>query len=181
MVTVRPASWPDDLPAVSAMDTSFDTDRVYRVIRADLSFLLQEEPIAPPLRKRYAVQPQDAEERGRCQCAWVAEVGGSVVGFAAAEAVAWNRRVVIHHLYVAPSSRGRGVGTRLLAAVEAYGRSTGARCLWLETQNVNYPAVRFYRRAGFRMCGLDESLYDPASPEGDEIALFLMRSLPHGD
>jgi ribosomal protein S18 acetylase RimI-like enzyme len=38
------------------------------------------------------------------------------------------------------------------------------RCLWLETENVNYPAIGFYRRAGFRLCGLDDILYRPGDP-----------------
>lgn len=38
---------------------------------------------------------------------------------------------------------------------------TAARCLWLETQNVNYPAVQFYLRLGFELCGLDQTLYAP--------------------
>ena len=53
----------------------------------------------------------------------------------------------------------------------------GARCLWLETQNTNYPAIQFYQHVGFRLCGLDESLYDPAGPGRNEIALFFVREL----
>jgi hypothetical protein len=36
-----------------------------------------------------------------------------------------------------------------------------AACLWLETRNVSYPAVQFYLRMGFQLCGLDQSLYRP--------------------
>jgi len=44
---------------------------------------------------------------------------------------------------------------------------------------VNYPAIQFYRRLGFRLCGLDETLYRPddsASVPG-EVALFFARDL----
>jgi ribosomal protein S18 acetylase RimI-like enzyme len=54
-----------------------------------------------------------------------------------------------------------------------------ARCLWLETQNINYPAVQFYRRMGFRLCGLDETLYRPGMPGllPAEVALYFSRDL----
>ena len=58
-----------------------------------------------------------------------------------------------------------------------FARSAGARCLWVETQNVNYPAIQFYRQVGFQLCGLDESLYDPEGPGRNEIALFFAREL----
>jgi ribosomal protein S18 acetylase RimI-like enzyme len=64
-----------------------------------------------------------------------------------------------------------------MRSVVAYARHAGARCVWLETRNVNYPAVRFYRRPGFRRCGLDERLYDRATPGREEIALFLALDL----
>ena len=81
---------------------------------------------------------------------------------------------------VAPQHRGGGLGRALLNAVVALAHSTGARCVWLETQNINYAAIQFYRRAGFRLCGLDESLYDPQSPVGGEVALFFVRELETG-
>lgn len=80
------------------------------------------------------------------------------------------------HLYVSAPVRGRGLGAALLDALVQRARSAGARCLWVETQNVNYPAVQFYVANGFSLCGLDQSFYDPIEHPG-EIALFLARTL----
>src|SRR5262249_55920874 len=102
---------------------------------------------------------------------------GALVGFAAARHETWNRRVVVLHLYVAAGHRGRGIGRALIDHLDGFARTVGARCLWLETQNVNYPAIQFYRRLGFRLCGLDESFYDPAGPAAGEVALFFVREL----
>jgi hypothetical protein len=49
--------------------------------------------------------------------------------------------------------------------------------MWVETQNINIPAIQFYQRAGFRFCGLDEALYDPEEPGRHEVALFWVREL----
>ena len=179
MFVIRPARWPQDMHALSALDTSFFTDTVYRVAQDGLSFRLLEENATPPLQKQYPFDPSDPEERANWGHAVVAEAEGRLVGFAAAQYIAWNRRAVIWHLYVAPDSRGRGIGTGLLDSVDDFARDLGARCLWLETQNVNVPAVRFYLRSGFMLCGLDTSLYNPDGSAGGEAALFFARPV-HG-
>ena len=50
-----------------------------------------------------------------------------------------------------------------------------ARVLWVETQDVNFPAITFYRRVGFEVCGFDSTLYD--GKEAGEVAVFLSRGL----
>src|SRR3954466_9280690 len=51
---------------------------------------------------------------------------------------------------VTESSRGMGVGRRLLAQVIEEARASGARRLYLETNHVLTPAIRLYERMGFR-------------------------------
>ncbi|MCC7596176.1 GNAT family N-acetyltransferase [Janthinobacterium sp. FW305-129] len=74
----------------------------------------------------------------------VAERDGIVAGFAAVytgDAPAY----FLHHLYVHPAHGGRGIGTRLLAAVAArFGPH-----LSLKTQLSNGGARRLYARAGW--------------------------------
>ncbi len=78
---------------------------------------------------------------------------------------------------MAPAQRGRGIGQTLLAAVTNYALRVGARCLWLETSSVNYPAIQFYRRKGFAWCGLAQTLYAPDGAAAGETALFFARDL----
>ena len=63
--------------------------------------------------------------------------------------------VNIHDLYVAEGQRGRGVGWRLLEAVEAKARALGCCKLTLETQERNHPALRLYERFGFAAAHYD--------------------------
>ncbi|HZT40824.1 MAG TPA: GNAT family N-acetyltransferase [Chthonomonadaceae bacterium] len=177
MLTIRPAQWPHDVAVLSGLDTSFVTERIYRPIREELSFRLIEERVSPPHHKQYAFHPDDPTERQNWDYTAIAEEEGKLAGFMAAQYVSWNRRVVLWHLYVTPSYRHLGVGTRLLAALEPFARSTKARCLWLETQNTNYPAIQFYRRCGFTFCGFDETLYDPEILPNEEVALFFARPI----
>ena len=71
---------------------------------------------------------------------WVAEAGGTPVGFVAF-ARGW-----VNHLYVAPAFQRRGLGRRLLELAKA---SCPALQLW--AFEANAPAIAFYRREGFRV------------------------------
>lgn len=177
MFEPRPLRWPDDRGPLLALDTSFTTERVYRVERAGDSFALVEARAEPPLRKSY---PLADEIDALAQMDWVRVVegaDGAIVGVAAVRVEKWNRRAVLQHLYVAPHRRGAGVGRALVAEALAEARRVGARCLWAETQTVNFDAVRFYLSAGFVWCGLDTSLYDPAEVGEGEVALFFSRDV----
>ena len=177
MLTIRSARWPQDAEALSSLDTSFVTERIYRPVREAMAFRLEEQTLETPLQKQYPFNPADASERKNWDYAVLAESDGNLAGFAAAEFTPWNRRVVLWHLYVMPAFRGKGVGTRLLAAVNTFAQSVQARCLWLETQNVNYLAIQFYLHSGFAFCGFDETLYDAKSLAQEEVALFFARQV----
>jgi ribosomal protein S18 acetylase RimI-like enzyme len=169
--------WPGDLAALEALDTSFTTDRVYRVRRGPLSFELVEETVSPPIHKTYPLLRPDFQRLRDMEHVVVAEADGALVGLAAAAFSAWNRRVQVEDFYVAPPARGRGIGRALMDSVVVYARQVGARCVWLETQTINYLAVQFYQHLGFRLCGLDEQIYDPATLDSEEVALFFALDL----
>jgi ribosomal protein S18 acetylase RimI-like enzyme len=175
MPTVRAGDQAGDRGRIARIDTSFRTDRIYRVRAGPDGFRLDEEPADPPRTKTYPVAHEHLGEG-----LVVAENDGELVGFGEVVIEPWNRRATIAHLYVAPASRGSGVGSALLEALDRRARAGGARCLWLETQNINHPAIQFYRRSGFRLCGLDDTLYDPEldpTTGWDEVALFFTRPL----
>ena len=165
---------------MSALDTSFTTDTIFRVERGELGFSLRPERVDPPLRKTFPpVSPELSDGL------FVASAAGQIVGFAELAFETWNGRARIEHIYISPGHRGLGAGRALIRAMhdrarrDRTRREGSARCLWLETQNVNYPAVRFYQRMGFRLCGLDDTLYradDPLLLPG-EIALYFTRDL----
>jgi ribosomal protein S18 acetylase RimI-like enzyme len=173
MPTVRAADQPGDRTRIPHIDTSFQTDRIYQVTTEADGFRLHEEPVQPPRTKTYPMPYKDLGEG-----LVVAENDKDIIGFAEVVFEPWNRRATIAHLYVAPANRGQGVGAALLEALDGRARARGARCLWLETQNINFPAIQFYRRSGFRLCGLDDTLYDPQldpTTGSDEVALFFAR------
>jgi len=55
----------------------------------------------------------------------------------------------LHDLAVAPAHRGRGVGRRLLEAVEEAARAAGCCKITLEVRDDNVPAQLLYRALGY--------------------------------
>ena len=176
MITLRPLRWPDDRQHLRSLDTSFTTDRIYRVDATGLSFRLEETPIIPALQKDYRFADH-ADGLPALDYVVVAEVAGQVAGVAAVTFEEWNRRAVLMHCYIAPAYRGQGIGRALIDNVVEAAHQRDAHCLWLETQNTNYGAIQFYQRVGFTCCGLDLALYDSRGPAAGDTALFFVRYL----
>lgn len=78
-----------------------------------------------------------------------ARVGGAVIAFDTGGVDMLEGRrdlAVLWDIRVSPELRGRGVGSALFCAAEAWAAARGCRQLRVETQNVNVPACRFYAR-----------------------------------
>ncbi|MEV0538142.1 GNAT family N-acetyltransferase [Kitasatospora sp. NPDC050463] len=78
----------------------------------------------------------------------VALLGGRTVAMASGlpvEGGAYELRSV----WVSPQARGRGVGDRLIAAVETWALQSGATTLKLAVIPGNEPAIALYQRNGF--------------------------------
>jgi ribosomal protein S18 acetylase RimI-like enzyme len=58
--------------------------------------------------------------------------------------------VNIHDIAVSPQARGKGIGRRLLKAIEEDARSLGCCKVTLEVRSDNAPAKELYQRVGFK-------------------------------
>jgi ribosomal protein S18 acetylase RimI-like enzyme len=172
-LAVRSAVLARDASGIAALDTSFTTAQVYDAAVEGEEIRLTLRSLAAPLTKRFPLDNLDDPERPYDQ-AWVAVEDATVVGFAATSYASWNRRLVLWHLYVDPTRRRRGVARALLQAVDAHALTRGARNVWLETSSLNAPGVAAYRALGFTLSGVDLTLYEGTSAEG-ETALFFSR------
>lgn len=173
-MSIRTIEMPADREQLALFDASFSTNSIYQVSTDGLSVDIFEQKLNVPLRKTYHL---DDAEIDNADFSVAFECDEVIVGFATAKYEDWNRRVNITGIYVRPEHRGQGTGKALLDAVHGYARTTPARCLWLETQNVNYPAIRFYTKHGFTFCGFDTSLYDPEQMETREVAFYFCRDI----
>ena len=58
----------------------------------------------------------------------------------------------VKRMYVRPQARGQGVADAVMAKLVGVTRDEGLSVLRLETGISSFPALAFYRRAGFRDC-----------------------------
>jgi GNAT superfamily N-acetyltransferase len=89
-------------------------------------------------------------------------VGGAVVAFRTADVNMLEGRsdvAVLWDIRVRPEARSAGTGAMLFHAVENWARDRGCRTLKVETQNINVPACRFYRRMGCTLGAIDRFAY----------------------
>ncbi|MFD8410475.1 GNAT family N-acetyltransferase [Streptomyces sp. NPDC059650] len=179
---------PEDAEAIVALDGSFTTSTVFEVAVTDGGFALREVPVDPPLVKVFpdAFDDDDTDGDGdgddsgaEGDSRTFVAVGedGAVAGFAAVSYAAWNRRLTIEDIEVAPAHRGQGIGRALIGHAADFGRERGAGHIWLEVTSVNAPAIHAYRRMGFAFCGLDTSLYQGTASEGEQ-ALYMSMPCP---
>jgi GNAT superfamily N-acetyltransferase len=81
---------------------------------------------------------------------------GTAVCFVGFSTFAARPLINIHDFVVVPTFRGKGIGRRLLEAVEAKARELGCCKLTLEVMDKNHQAVRMYLAAGFERYALQE-------------------------
>ena len=81
---------------------------------------------------------------------------GAAVCFIGFSSFAAKPIINIHDFVVLPASRGKGIGRRLLEAVEAKARELDCCKLTLEVMDKNHQAIRMYQAAGFERYSLQE-------------------------
>ncbi len=101
----------------------------------------------------------------------VLERDGEVWGYACVWFVYEELR--INNIAILPSHRDRGLGSRLLRWLLDAGRRRGCRRATLEVRPSNVPALRLYRRHGFRAVGRRKDYYS----DTHEDAIVMERAI----
>ena len=137
---IRPATG-TDIPALVALEQSF------------------------PEEDRFPVRTWRRLLRGQSM-AYVAVSDGEICGAAVYLYRTGTKVARLYSLTVAPSHRGKGIASALLAAGEADARQRGCDRVRLEVRQSNATAIRLYERHGFRVMAQIPSYY----PDGETAA-----------
>lgn len=128
-VRVRRAELSDLDDLVALEDATFDSDRLSRAqYRRHLDSDTAQVLVASANHRRF--------------------LGTAVVFFRKASRVAR-----LYSIASKPEARGKGVGSALIAAVEAAARARHCQALRLEVRTDNETAIRLYERLGYRQIG----------------------------
>ncbi len=165
-----------DLNAVLAIDDSFETDYVWQMEEqnrpglVNVNFRLTRLP--RPMRVTDLIVPDDiARNFQNGGTLFVAEEEG-ILGFIDTAAWDWNQAAYINNFAIAPAYRRRGIGTALMRAALDWARAQKLRVAMLDTSTKDHPAICFYQKHGFQLCGYNDQLY----PNRD-IALYFALNL----
>lgn len=179
------------LPDYGQISIAFEVDRILACALSERGLggvVFSEEPVEPTYVKDY-----DAEAGG-APARWASRfdvshwgllaarsegvrVGGAVIAYNTPGVDMLEQRrdlAVLWDLRVAPQARGRGVGTALFRAAEAWASQRGCRQLKIETQNNNVRACRFYVKQGCNLGGINRFAY-PGLP--GEVQLLWYKEL----
>lgn len=112
----------------------------------------------------------EALARGGDRALFVAARGGALVGCGGV-VVTPESSAEIFAMWVAPEARRSGLGERLLRALVAFATAHGARTIRLLVLPGNQPALRLYRRFGFRETGARRPVERDPELRAVELAL----------
>ena len=89
----------------------------------------------------------------RHKCIKVAETGGKIVGICTAQLLISTAQgtpaALVEDMVVTAGYRKKGIGRKLMQAIESWARSHGATRLQLLADRTNIPALDFYKRIGW--------------------------------
>lgn len=136
----------------------------------------------PPFERTYEwdwTQVEGFVERVAAGDVWAAFCEDAPVGLLELRRSEWNGALWIQSLYVDKAHRRSGIGTLLVDVATKEAERSGLRALFVETQVSNGPAIAFYIRRGFSLCGFNDHLYTNSDLCHDEVALFLVREIEY--
>jgi GNAT superfamily N-acetyltransferase len=95
------------------------------------------------------IDPDLADPASTYTALWVAVAEGEVVGSVALRDLG-GQALELKRMYLRPTTRGRGLGKRLLAIALEWGRANGATVIRLDTSERMEAARALYEAHGFR-------------------------------
>nr|MBQ8244047.1 GNAT family N-acetyltransferase [Oscillospiraceae bacterium] len=87
----------------------------------------------------------------------------------------WLKYMYLYDLKVSSAARGKGAGRALIAAGLEAARERGYMGIYTQAQDNNLNACMFYLKAGFRIGGFDNRVYEGTSQEGKADIIFYLK------
>lgn len=131
--------------AVGRIPPGFDRwDDLLAVIRASFAYM---DGVIDPPSSAHRLTPETLRDKAASETGFIALAGDGIAGcaFLAEKPV----HFYLGKLAVAPGMQGRGVGRRLLEAVEAHARAAGKDIIELQTRVELTANQRMFARLGF--------------------------------
>ena len=162
------------------LTAGYSSPAKYEVIKTEAGdhtqITLTLQSLDPPYLKRFGRDDQleeHLEEVLKQGLSLGAYDGGQLIGIAIAEKREWNNSLWVWDFHIDAEYQGKGIGTKLMKALIKLATQAGFWVMVCETQNTNVPAIRFYRKLGFEIEGVDLNYYTEKELRLGEVAMFL--------
>jgi streptothricin acetyltransferase len=164
-----------------AIATGYTTTEMYRVMRLEddreTNFALNLERLPGPERFNFPFDQKELDHYAKLVndgFCWGAYDDEMLIGVALAEPYWWNKSLWVWEFHIDYFHQHKGIGRRLMTTMAQQALKAGLRAVVCETQNTNVAAIRFYRKVGFTIDGVDVSYYtnDDTLP-GRTVAIFM--------
>jgi ribosomal protein S18 acetylase RimI-like enzyme len=184
MIEINPLQLPFDYERFLEIASGYVTNEIYRVewndSEAVTTFSLELHELSNPRAIRFEFDDdemtafRDSIPNRLCLGAFD---GSRWVAAALAKPHAWNSTLWVAEFHIDEAYRGKGIGRRMMSMLIESAREAGLRAVVCEAQHTNIPAIRFYRALGFRLEGIDVSLYtnDDLQPDGSVALMMKLR------
>jgi ribosomal protein S18 acetylase RimI-like enzyme len=177
------------LPRLPEIRAEYVSDRCLRLTSTgdanmEVQFTLHAEALDEPFRSQglSIVRQKDKDElrnrMGSQALQLVVESNGRLIALLDAQVEVWRRVLKVWNLLVDEQHRRQGIGTKLMQQATEFATKSNCRAISVEAQATNWPALCFYTKLGFDICGVDHHFYTNRDLERKEVALFLYRELP---
>jgi len=103
---------------------------------------------------------------------FVAEENGKVVGYSRMHFYRWNNSAYVITVLVDARNRRKGIGTRLLEAMEDFAQKGKSRVMTFDAASDNMPALQLCLKSGFKICGYNDKIY-----RNGKTAIYLAKEL----
>jgi len=98
---------------------------------------------------------------------------GHLIAFIEGSIESWHQMFRITNIYVDEAHRHSGIGTLMMHRMMAFAKTLNVRCIILETQSCNIPAISFYKKNGFEIIAVNAIEYSNDDLLKDEVRFDL--------
>lgn len=162
----------DDIDNIKGLDYSLKSNKYYKVSKEGSSYKLEIKELGEGHEEKYSIKLMD--EKGKYTKTFLIEENERIFGYIEMLYTQHNNLLQIINLWVEDDVRHRSIGRKLVKSAKGFARFNKARGIIVQVENYNYPAIKFFIKEGFYICGLNEAAYDNKGLLKDRVGLHLL-------
>ncbi|MCC5912298.1 MAG: GNAT family N-acetyltransferase [Clostridiaceae bacterium] len=155
----------EDIENIKKISYGYSSEKYYSLTKGILSYCLQEKSLCEKVQKSYSTHLYD--ETLESSKVFVIEEKNEIIGYIEMLYEESSRLLKIVNICIKEEYRHKNIARKLVKASKGYARFNKAKGIIVEVENYNFPAIRFFLKEDFKICGINELAFE------DEIGILL--------